>query len=255
MCLVAFAWKVDSNRPLILLANRDEFFDRPSAAMREWHDSPKLLAGRDLRAGGTWLGFHRDSRRLGVVTNIRSIGGGSPKPQRYRSRGALIPEFLASEQSAESFAQDLVSGPLSNYEGFNLLLFDGDSAVCVNNRTGVVSIEPGVHGLSNAQLNTPWPKVDAVKTGLEKSLQMGCSVEEMENIMRPSSQFDDKLLPNTGVPLDWERKLSAVCIDHDHDYGTRALTSVCVNASGLVALREWSRQSLGDPWALVSFEV
>lgn len=253
MCLVAFAWQLDPEMPLLLLANRDEFFERPSAALAPWSQSPALLAGRDLRAGGTWLGFNRNNRRLAVITNVRELD--APSPPSPRSRGALIPEFLLGEAGPRDFARGLAAQGESRYEGFNLLLFEGDEGWWVSNRGGALPLEPGVHGLSNAALNTPWPKLERVRNGLSQGLQAGYPIEQLEDIFRRREREADADLPSTGVSLAWERKLSAVCIDGDPLYGTRALTSVRLWRDGEASLREWSRQQLGDDWSLVEHRV
>jgi len=253
MCLVAFAWQLDPETPLLLLANRDEFFERPSAPMACWVDQPDIIAGRDLRAGGTWLGFHRANRRLAVVTNVREPNTTAVTP--VRSRGFLVPDYLKAEVSVDEFAQQLLQQGAPQYDGYNLLLFDGDQGVCVSNRAGAQRLSPGVYGLSNAELNTAWPKVDAVKEGVQRGLQAGYAIEQFEQLFRSPQQVEDAKLPSTGVPLDWERKLSAVFIDGDPVYGTRALSSVQVQESGKVCLREWSRASLADSWSLQQLEA
>lgn len=253
MCLVALAWQVDPETPLVLLANRDEFFERPSAVLARWEESPEIIAGRDLRAGGTWLGFHRENRRLAVVTNVRDAD--APLVHDPRSRGFLIPDYLRGNESAREFAQRLNTDSEFSYEGFNLLLFDGDEAYCVSNREGVSPLSPGVHGLSNAGLNTPWPKVERVKAALREGVEQGHSILHLEDIFRRTEREADTDLPSTGVPLDWERKLSAVLIDGDPIYGTRALSSIRVSATGEVSMREWSRSSLQDSWTLAEFVV
>jgi len=136
-----------------------------------------------------------------------------------------------------------------------LLLFDENEALCVSNRGGIEYLQAGVHGLSNASLNTPWPKVERVKCALAKGMREGDSIAELEQVFRHSSQVEDEALPSTGVSLDWERKLSSVFIDGDPLYGTRALSSVRVSRAGVVHLREWSRSSLGDNWQLVEIQA
>ena len=253
MCLVALAWQVDPANPLLLLANRDEFFERPSAAMSFWEDQPEIVAGRDLRAGGTWLGFHRKNRRLAVITNVREVG--VEQAEAERSRGFLIPDFLLGSESAAGYAERLLSQANPQYDGYNLLLFDQDEALCVSNRGGIERLPAGVHGLSNAGLNTPWPKVERVKIGLSAGLAQGCDIAQLEQVFRHAEHVEDEALPSTGIPLEWERKLSAVFIDGDPVYGTRALSSVRMAPTGEVQLREWSRASLEDNWQLVEFEA
>lgn len=253
MCLVALAWQVDPSSPLILLANRDEFFERPSAPLAEWESQTAMIAGRDLQAGGTWLGFNRQNRRLAVVTNVRETKESAAGS--LISRGSLVSDFLLGSAGAEPFARRLWSEGGQRYEGYNLLLFDGSDAFYVSNRAGVERLPAGVHGLSNAQLNTPWPKVDKVKSGLRLGIERGHSIGELEELFRDTGRAEDFLLPHTGVPIEWERRLSSVFIDGDPSYGTRALTSVRVADSGEVCLREWSRPSLSGDWSLVEIEA
>ncbi len=249
MCLVGLAWCCDPQFPLILLANRDEFFERPSAPLARWRDQPAVIAGRDLKVGGTWLGAHSSAQRFAVVTNVRQAG--QPRPAEALSRGFLVPGFLNAKLSGAEFAARLSqSGAGEQYEGFNLLLYDGTSLISVSNRSGVSELEPGIHGLSNAALNTAWPKVDRLKQALGAAVQAGHTLEAMEHLLCDDAPVDDEHLPRTGVPLEWERKLAKVFIDGDPAYGTRARTSVRISADGAIQLREWSRHTVQGQWEL-----
>ena len=168
MCLILFAWQSHPRYSLVVAANRDEFHLRPSAAAQFWADEPEILAGRDLQAGGTWLGVTRSGRFAGI-TNYREPA--APELPLERSRGHLVRDFLAGENTPLDHARELVAtGPA--YRGYNLLLADSGSLVNVSNRYDeVIEIAPGVHGLSNHLLDTDWPKVRSGRERLQRLLQ------------------------------------------------------------------------------------
>jgi len=156
MCLILFAWQVHSDYPLILAGNRDEFYSRPTAPADFWDDHPQILAGRDLEHGGTWLGIHR-SGRLAAVTNYRD---GRAARRGTRSRGELVSGFLTSDLAPEEYLQE-VHRQHTAYDGFNLLIGTSDGLFSYSNRSEqLAEVEPGVHGLSNHLLDSPWPKVE-----------------------------------------------------------------------------------------------
>ena len=164
MCLLVLAWQVHPRYRLVVAANRDEFHERPAAALARWPAPQEILAGRDLRAGGTWLGLDRE-RRFGVVTNFRELQ--RPQPDAP-SRGMLIPDYLATRQSPAEFFAALGSQAHA-YSGFNLLLADRDSLWYGCNRATPFAraLPPGVYGLSNEFLDTPWPKLTRVRRAFE----------------------------------------------------------------------------------------
>ncbi|MGQ0620521.1 MAG: NRDE family protein [Panacagrimonas sp.] len=221
MCLIAFAWNVHPDHPLLLVANRDEFHQRPAAPLAWWDDHPQILAGRDLQALGTWLGASR-SGRAAAVTNVR---GPDLHGVRPRSRGALVADFLASGESAASFSQGLAA-TAAEYGGFNLLAYDGVHLHYVSNRPGFVSrvVEPGIHALSNAQLDTPWPKVGLARSAMEHWLARDLDDEAaLIAAMAAEQRAPDAELPDTGVGIEAERMLSAPFI-RTPTYGTRCTT-------------------------------
>lgn len=242
MCLIALAWKVAPDRPLLLIANRDEFHERPAAPLSFWADAPDICAGRDLREGGTWLGVHR-SGRLAAVTNVREPQDG----QRFeRSRGALTSAFLQSREPARAFAERL-HADAPRYGGFNLLLWDGRELVYASNRpqTRAQTVAPGIHGLSNAQLDTPWPKVQRAKRRLEAWLAGGeADSEALFEAMSDREPPADAELPDTGVGLEAERVLAPPFI-YRPGYGTRCTTWVQI-AAGEVTMRERRYTSRGE---------
>ena len=232
MCVIAWNWQPASTTPLLLLANRDEYYARPSQRLHWWQDAP-VLAGRDLQAGGTWLGLSR-SGRLAALTNYRrpaeKLG---EKPAT--SRGHLVAGFLQGNMDAASYLQQ-VAKQAGNYQPFNLLVFDGQQLLGLESRRRrVFAIAPGVSGVSNADFDTPWPKLQTLKQGLARRLeagrlQTGQLPAELEApdwlpLLQDARTADDAQLPDTGVALEWERQLSAIWVAAP-EYGTRASSIV-----------------------------
>ena len=215
MCLIAFDWQPGGSLPLLLAANRDEFYARPTAAMAWWEGRP-ILAGRDLQAGGTWLGVRPDGR-FAALTNHRdpkAMKDGAP------SRGQLPVRFLAGGESASAFLEALRSEAVV-FSAFNLLLFDGQELLGYESRADrLVSFEPGVHAVSNGAFNEPWPKVEALKAGLA---QGELDDEALLTLLADAHVYGDDRLPQTGVSAAWERALSPTFI-RTPTYGTRAST-------------------------------
>ncbi len=225
MCLILVAWQAHPDYPLVVAANRDEFYARRTASADFWPDQPQILAGRDLEAGGTWLGISRNAR-FAALTNYRDPA--SHKPQAP-SRGKLVADFLAGKNSIDAYLDTLQA---DEYNGFNLLLGDGKQLVAFSN----ISMQrhllsPGVYGLSNALLDTPWPKVGAGKTALENALTALPDETALFHLLRDATLHPDAALPVTGVSLKWERLLSAAFI-RSPDYGTRCSTVIKVGAGG-----------------------
>lgn len=217
MCLIALAWQAHPDYPLIVMANRDEFYRRPAMPARFWPEAPQMLAGRDLAAGGSWLGVTRLGR-FAALTNYRDPAA----PAGGRSRGLLVSAFLQGQMSAGDYA-DRVAAEGAHYGGFNLLLGDGRELMVVSNRdTAPRRLAPGIHGLSNHLLDTPWPKVEKAKAGLQGALP-DVTAESLLALLADDRQADDAMLPDTGVGLAMERMLSPLFI-HSSQYGTRAST-------------------------------
>ena len=234
MCLIVFAWKLIPECPLIMAANRDEFFSRPALAAGWWEDNPDIYAGRDLQAGGTWLGINRHGR-FAALTNIRN---GSQRRTDTRSRGELVAGFLKSDQGAEDYLAG-VRELADQYNGFNLLVGDGGELFCLSNEgdTSPRALEPGIYGLSNGSLDTPWPKVLRAKAQFASLLCQGAPDDEYFEMLSDTTRAADSRLPDTGVSLEWERLLSPICIDSE-DYGTRASTLLRVHHGGNAELLE-----------------
>lgn len=218
MCLILFAWDVHPEYELILAANRDEFYDRPTAPADWWHDAPDILAGRDLKAGGTWMGVTKTGR-FAAITNFRDP---TSTQVSAPSRGALVTDFLTGAHSPQHYLESIRSSG-HRYNGFNLLVGDGSGLLCFSNRQGDVrKLGPGIYGLSNRFLDTPWPKVERGKDKLARLVSEGPVKESaLFDLLYDTWQPPDHLLPETGVGLTWERLLSPLFIRGD-TYGTRS---------------------------------
>jgi uncharacterized protein with NRDE domain len=235
MCLIAFACGVHPDHPLLMVANRDEFHARTALPLAWWEDRPRVLAGRDVQEGGTWLGLSR-SGRAAAVTNVR---GPDAADRRPLSRGALVADFLDGSLSAEAFAEQLESRS-QDFGGFNLLLFDDRELRYVSNRPAFVSrpVPPGVHALSNARLDTPWPKAEAARMAMQDWIARDLADEAaLLAHMADRTPAPDEQLPHTGVGADMERALSSAFIALPA-YGTRCTSLLRVSADGSASLFE-----------------
>lgn len=231
MCLILVAWRAHPEYRLVVAANRDELYKRPTASAAFWSDQPQVLAGRDLEAGGTWMGITRQGR-FAALTNFRD-----PTRQRPQapSRGRLVADFLTGDQSIEAYLDGLDA---SAYNGFNLLLGDGKRLVAFSNVSNERhELKPGIYGLSNALLDTPWPKVGAGKTALEAALNALPDDHRLWALLRDDRTHPDDALPATGVPLEWERLLSAAFV-LSPDYGTRSSTIVTASGGDMITVDE-----------------
>lgn len=232
MCLIALAWRAHPEYPLVVAANRDEFYARPTAALARWSDHPQIIAGRDLEAGGTWLGVS-DRGRFAAITNVREPG----MAQGERSRGELTRAFLAGNESALTFAHGIEN---ERYSGFNLLLSDGDELVYCSNRDGPPrSLAPGIYGLSNHLLDSPWPKLLAARHALGDALGHLPDTSPFFDLLADREIVPDSELPTTGVSLEWERLLSAIFVQSE-TYGTRASTVLWRRGDGQITIAERS---------------
>lgn len=221
MCLIAWHWQPKSQTPLLLIANRDEFYARPTAPLNWWEDAD-ILAGRDLQAGGTWLGVSR-SGRLAALTNYRD-------PANMRadapSRGELVSAYLQADTSAMDYLTEL-AGRAGDYNPFNLLVFDGVSLLGLESRHAkVIALQPGLGAVSNADFLTPWPKLAKLKDSLQtlQGQESPSDAQLLALLQNPSVALDADL-PDTGIALEFERALSAAFIATP-EYGTRACSIV-----------------------------
>lgn len=248
MCLIVFAWRPGHVQPLVLAANRDEFYDRPALPLGPWEDAPQVLAGRDLEAGGAWLGIGANGR-FAALTNIRD----PRQPPFGRSRGELVAEFLRGELSAAAYLDDLLPRA-ANYAGFNLLWGDREQLWFFNSREAQPRLlEAGVYGLSNATLDTPWPKLDKAKAALKEVLHRP-EPQALFAILTDPQRPDDASLPDTGIGLASEQLLSSVFIA-SRTYGTRACSALIVHADGSRLLVERSFGPYGGHLGEVRLEV
>jgi uncharacterized protein with NRDE domain len=240
MCLVVIAYRVSGENPLIVAANRDEFHERPTQPADWWPDAPGLVAGRDLQAGGTWLGLHQ-SGRFATVTNFHDENA-APGP--FESRGRLVADFLSGNESAIDY---LASIRGDAFAGFNLLLSDGRSLAYLSNRGGEPRVlAPGIYGLSNAILDTPWEKVERSKTHLADLIDSGnVSDSSLLDLLADRKKGPFKEVRNRRLPRDIARAITAPFIVTP-DYGTRCSTVVRNDLSGQWHFLERRFDAAGD---------
>jgi uncharacterized protein with NRDE domain len=219
MCLITFAWQTQPDYPLMLAANRDEFYQRAALPARFWPESPWLLAGRDLTAGGTWLGITRQGR-FAALTNYRQPAV-NPAP---RSRGLLVSDYLQGDADPLAYAE-AIAAEGEHYGGFSLLLGDHQSLVVLSNRgMAPTRLTPGVYGLSNHLLNTAWPKVEKARAAMQEQVQLPRpNVDQLLTLLSDKAEAPDNQLPDTGVGKDMEKLLSPLFI-RSPIYGTRVST-------------------------------
>lgn len=223
MCLINFSYKTDSHYDLVVAANRDEFYKRATAQATFWEGAPHVLAGRDLEKKGTWMGVTKQGR-FAALTNYRDP---NEVKGNLRSRGELVSRFLIGDDEAENYLKT-IQQHRDQFPGFNLVIGNVNSLYYYSNIENEVRLlEPGLYGLSNHLIDTPWPKVRKGKNGLERCLKV--SAENLKECLFSSLQYadpaPDEELPSTGVSLEWERKLSPLFIQTP-DYGTRSSTLV-----------------------------
>jgi uncharacterized protein with NRDE domain len=235
MCLIVFAYRVHPDYPIIIAANRDEFYNRPTRVLGQWTDGSKIIAGQDLEGGGTWMGMTEDGR-LAALTNYREPG---IRMAEAPSRGHLVSDFLKGSVSLNLYLSKLeLIG--NNYNGFNIILSEGGRWVYYSNRGGTLQeLTPGIHGLSNRALNTPWPKVTRSCRAVEECLSAlrPPAVEDLMQVLQDRTIPPDEDLPRTGLTLEWERRLGSIFIRSDI-YGTRSSTVLLVAKDGSARICE-----------------
>ena len=239
MCLIVLAWQTHPDYPLILAANRDEFHARAADAMDWWRDNPTILGGRDLRAGGTWLAISKRGR-IATVTNYRENGPVIAE----RSRGDIVTQFVAGIDSPERFAATLDGAA---YAGFSALVAERDTLVCSSNRGDVATtLGPGIFGLSNASLDTPWPKLVRCKARLKAVIdEQSFSLDSLLSIIADREPPTTEELMRQDLPFAMTRPISAPFIV-DSDYGTRCSTVLRYRQDGYVELAERRFDPSGD---------
>ena len=242
MCLILFSYQTHPAFRLILAANRDEFYERPTSALAYWSDHPEVLAGRDLKSNGTWLGVSQ-SGRIAAITNYRDPATFMPNAP---SRGILISDYLTGNSSPQDYLV-AVSKIGQRYNGFNLIVGDTSGLYYTSNRSsGVQHLRPGIYGISNHLIDTAWPKVQRGKALLQDQFNGGqkINVEKILGILADRLQPADAELPDTGVGVEWERILAPMFIISP-DYGTRSSSVVLFDQSGQVTVIERTFNNTG----------
>jgi uncharacterized protein with NRDE domain len=247
MCLILLAWRGHPDYPCVIAANRDEFHARPAQPADWWQEDPRILAGRDLSAGGTWLGLTREGR-FAALTNFRGAARRDDAP----SRGALVADILRSRDGTSRIL-DRLREVGANYNGFNLIFSDGERLGVYESTLGKGrELAPGIYGLSNHLLDTPWPKVQNAKSALSTALKLLPDTSATLALLRDDRQAPDESLPRTGLSQEWERLVSSAFIRAD-DYGTRCSTIISIDRGGAVSFEEWTWNPAGVEQGKVSY--
>lgn len=235
MCLIVFAWKIIPSTPLIVASNRDEFYDRPATPANWWKESPHVFGGKDLQSGGTWMGLTTSNDavaqtvKFSAITNIRSS---SEYRQDAPTRGALVANYLTNKLSAKEYIES-IKEQAKLYNGFNLLIGDQNDLIWFSNDTpdderNGQPLPPGIYGISNASLDTPWPKVVKTRAEFASLICQRAPQDAFFEMLSNTTQAPDCRLPDTGVSVELERLLSAACIESP-TYGTRVSSLVKIH--------------------------
>lgn len=235
MCIIAIAYRVHPAYPLVIASNRDEFYDRPTAPLEYWETHPEILAGRDLKSFGTWLGVNKKGK-IAAVTNYRE-----PKAANNtgKSRGALVFDFLADDIPADTYLKR-VEDQKNDFNGFNLIAGTVHGLFWYSNRnSGITALPPGIQAISNNLLNTPWPKVEKIRQGFSTIICNNTRIdpEILFDLLKDQSKPPDDQLPDTGIGKTWEKVLSPVFIKSDI-YGTRCSSVILIDNAGKVMVYE-----------------
>ncbi|MEM7297575.1 MAG: NRDE family protein [Bacteroidota bacterium] len=234
MCLIAFAYKSHPKYKLILAANRDEFYTRPTAIAHWWEDHSSIVGGRDLLAKGTWMALHRNGR-FAAVTNYRDLSNIQPDA---KSRGDLPVDFLINEENSSQYSSNVFQEG-ADYNGFNLITMDEELSHVSNYGNEVSILKPGIYGLSNALLDTPWPKVTKAKQSFSSLIQQAFNLSDLIEIMQDDETAQDEELPKTGLDYEREKAVSAMCI-RTPDYGTCCSTAITIDYEDQIEFMERS---------------
>lgn len=251
MCLITFAYHAHPTYKFILAANRDEFYARPTSAAGWWHDHPAVLGGRDLRAKGTWMGINRNGR-FAAVTNFRDIKNIKPDA---KTRGDLPTDFLIGDSTPATYAAK-IQAEGDQYNGFNMIVLDEEMAYAGNYSEDSYELGFGIYGLSNALLDTPWPKVQRAKSKFEQLIQKEFQLEDLIEMMGDEEKAADDLLPETGLDYRMEKALSSMCI-RTPEYGTCCSTALTIDYDGKVEFFEktYAVGSRKASFVCFSFEI
>jgi uncharacterized protein with NRDE domain len=247
MCLLVLAWRCHPQYRLVIAANRDEFHDRAAASLAPWHDIASVVGGRDLQAGGTWFAVDTQ-RRFGLVTNFREFGR---RRRSAPSRGALVPQYLGGKLPPAEYLRNLeIDAP--GYAGFNLLVADRDSLWYASNRADAFARElpPGIYGLSNEFLDTPWPKLVRVRARFDTLLQTAGDPQTLRDdlfaMLADRATAPPDVLPAGDLSPEWARKLSAPFV-LDSRFGTRCSTVLTITVGGALRITESRFDADGTP--------
>lgn len=235
MCLLFLSYRTTPGYRLVVAANRDEFLARPTAPLAFLDAGQTLLAGRDLQGGGTWLGITA-GEKFAAITNYRDPAANQPEAP---TRGRILLDYLAGDRGARDFLQFLAANG-TGYNGFNLILGDGEELFYYTNIRGTVDkLQPGFYGLSNHLLDSPWPKVMRGKALLRPHMVETSPIDPLQllTLLADEHRPDDHLLPDTGVGIGWERLLAPMFIDSP-TYGTRSSAVITVADTGAISFTE-----------------
>lgn len=251
MCLILFSWKTHAKYKLVLAANRDEFYDRPTKPANFWEDYPEVIAGRDEKSGGTWIGITK-SGRLAALTNYRALQNIGPNAA---SRGRFTSDFLTRKDTPEQYIRKIKNSGI-HYNGFNLMVGNSDSLFYYNNvNHNIKEIDPGTYGLSNGFFQENWPKIKKGRTALKAIIkQPEISANDLLNILNNNAITEDKYLPKTGIPVDKERLLSPLFIKMK-GYGTRCSTLIFTDYQDKIKFIEKTYAVGEQKESIVNFEV
>jgi len=235
MCLILVAWQVHDRFPCVVVANRDEYFGRPTDEADWWPEPGGILAGRDRQAGGTWLGVTRGGR-FAALTNYREP---ATAVTAGPSRGTLVRDFLVADWSTSTGLTEIAQrGARCN--PFNMLCSDGQELGVFESKTGTSrTLGAGVYALSNHLLDTPWPKVQQAKSRLSAALEQLPSTSALLDLLCDTEPAPDPELPRTGVSLELERMLSSAFVQGE-EYGTRCSTVLTIDSAGAAVFAEWT---------------
>lgn len=234
MCLIVFAYKYHPKYPFILAGNRDEFYARPTQKLHIWDSKPNILAGKDLKDGGTWLGVNQHGR-MAAITNHRDLNN---IKQSAPSRGNIITKILKSYQPVADQLSDM-EPDFPKYNGFNLITGTLDDLYYVSNEGNhFLKIKPGLYGISNAFLNTPWPKTNQALEDFTHALNGDMpNVNAIFELLSNTTTYPDHTLPKTGLPPEMERAVSSIFIRTD-EYGTRSSALLMMDNEGKIRFNE-----------------
>lgn len=237
MCIILFSYKTHPDYKLILLSNRDEFYNRPTALLAKWNSKPPIYAGKDEQSGGTWMGIN-SSGSFAAITNYRDL---SSIKQDAPSRGLLVSNYLENSYTPLKYLKEIKPSS-EEYNGYNLLTGNTEDIYYYSNIEGkIIKLEPGYHGLSNKFLNTPWPKIVKGKKELKKIINESpeLNTDRLFELLRNQTIAPDNMLPDTGIGLEWERALSPIFINTQL-YGTRASSILTIDRNNKVCFIEKS---------------